>query len=308
MWHPLRWTVAACLWFVAPSAFAEVNGEAAPPLSVSGVCPKAISVQSVLKTLLPPERLRDADAASTVSDLGDAYVVTVGERAKRYSDPIHDCSERARIAAAFIALALDAQAPPSGASAPASAATSSAATPPPRSQWLVRVDARGALQVAPQDGLVAPGVALRFAARSGTLGVSATCGWLAPTSLSLPGESGTALLERFPCSVGPMLRFGAAADRLELNLEGGAALGALVVNGQRFASNNDSARFEVGARLAFDAALHFDPQGTGLSPVVGLEMTYFPAPYDLDVTPRGPVTKAPSVWTGLTVGLCWSAL
>lgn len=311
--HPLLWTGAVCLGFVASRASGEDTAGGPSSPSVSGTCPEAASVQAVLKTLLPPARLADADSAATVSDLGNAYVVTVGERAKRYSDPLHDCGERARVAAAFIALALDAQrAPASSASAtpPAPIAPpSTASIPPAPSPLRLRVDARGNLQVAPQSGLVAPGIAFRFAARSGAFGVSATCGWLAPISMTLPGESGTAQIERFPCSVGPMLRAAVADDRLELGFEGGAALGALLVSGQGFTTSNpESARFEAGVRLAFDAALHFDTRATGLSPVLGLEVTYFPAAYDLDVNPHGTVTTAPSLWAGITAGVCWSAL
>ena len=151
-----------------------------------------------------------------------------------------------------------------------------------------------------------PGAALRVAAGSGPWGVSALCGWLAQTPMSLPGERGTVILERFPCALGPTLRLLAADGRIEFNFDGGAALGALLVTGQGFTPSYGNTRFEVGARVAVDAALHWDAQRTGFSPVVGIEASYFPVPYDLDVRPRVSVSQAPQLWAALTAGVCWN--
>jgi hypothetical protein len=76
----------------------------------------------------------------TVTDRGDSYVVDVGGRTKMYADPARNCRERARVSAAFIALALAPETAPAGSSAstssssPSSAsssASSSSETPPP---------------------------------------------------------------------------------------------------------------------------------------------------------------------------------
>jgi hypothetical protein len=292
----------------------------------------------LLLTLLPAPVAGAPVATAAVSDLGDAYVVSVGERVKKYADSARDCADRARVAAAFIALVLapatapEGQPPPNPTTAapaptvaptvrPPVAPVQDGATPAPPGRvpnqsaiatsavargWL-RVDARGALEVAPETGLFAPGAALRVAAGSGAFGAHAVCGWLAPAPIALPGESGSVLLERFPCATGPTLRLLSGGGWLEVQLDAGAALGAALAHGRAFVTSYDAARFELGARIAVDAAMHLGTRPAGFAPIVGLEATYYPMVYSLDVTPRGTLSHTPYAWVGLTAGICWSA-
>jgi hypothetical protein len=275
----------------------------------------------VLATLLPPSFSNAPVATATVSDDGGTYLVTVGERVKEYADSARDCAERARIAAAFIAfsLSLDVQ-PAAGTTTSATVPTAGpppapppvvTAAPPSRTEKWLRVDARGTLEIAPQDGLLAPGAEARIAAGQGRFGAHALCGWLSGTSMSLPGETGRVLLERFPCAAGPTLRLFPSGTPLplpplEVSVDAGVALGAVRTSGRSFATNYVSARFEVGARIAVDAALHLGRHPAGFAPVVGLAATYYPMAYDLDVTPRTSVGRTPNLWAGLTAGVCWS--
>jgi hypothetical protein len=323
--HLLLWTGGTCIGIAAPRVSAQ--SAAGPPalVAVSGACPESTAVQSVLSTLLPAGISARSTATASVSDLGDAYLVAVGARLKKYPDSARDCAERARVAAAFIALALALDAEPAASTkkttdsppirSPAVARPPGApplSSVPSRTWW--RLAAQGALEVAPRDGLAAPGASLRFAAGGNVWGVHAVCGWFSGASMSLPGERGSVLLGRFPCAAGPTLRFLLGTDRLEINLDAGVALGAVQAGGRGFATNYDSARLELGARVGANAALYFSPRRTGFAPIVGLEATYYPMVYQLDVAhgdqpnalPRGVVAHTPSVWVGVTAGLCWS--
>jgi hypothetical protein len=327
--HLLLWIGGACLGFVAPRASAQIVAERWPVVTVSGACPESSAVQKVLLTLLPAPVSGGLIVTVDVSDLGDAFVVAVGERVKKYADSTRDCAERARVAAAFIALVLAPEAQPSpsptntspaAAVPPPVASVRDGATPAPPGSgpdggtmatpavsrgWL-RVDARGALEVAPESGLFAPGAMLRIAAGRNAFGAHAVCGWLAQTSVGLRGETGRVLLERFPCAAGPTLRLLPGGGRLEVQLDAGIALGAVLASGRDFASSYDAARLEIGARVAVDAALHVDTRRTGFVPIVGVEATYYPTVYGLDVMFLGALSHTPYAWVGFTAGIGWN--
>ena len=307
------------------SAQPSAQSTAGPaPVVVSGKCPESSAVEKLLSTLLPARAPAATPVEVTVSDLGDTYLVAAGARAKTYTDPSRDCAERARVASAFIAHALAPEAPPALSASPPPPPRPPAPPPPvpapplsdltPR-RW-VRVDTRGAIGVAPQDGLVAPGAELGVTAgwiASGwtLLGGHAMCGWSSGATMDISAGGAGVLIERFPCAVGPMVRLfpgarGGGEGRLEVDVDPGLALGAGVVSGRGLTTTFQSARLEIGARLALDAAWHFGAPRAGWGPVLGVEATYYPAPYDLDVTPRGTVARTPTVWAGFTAGVCWT--
>jgi hypothetical protein len=251
-----------------------------------------------------------AAASISVSDLGDSYAVTVGARTKTYVDPLHDCVERARITAAFVALVLA----PEAAAAPVPAPTAPPPPPPlpttptpvpPAGRWL-RMDARATLEIAPQGGLVAPGAAIAVVAGRGTFGAHATCAWSSTTSIGVATDAGSVAIERVPCALGPVARVFPASGRLEIDVDPGLAIGALLADGRGFASTSRAARLEVGARLGIDAAWHLGSRRHGFAPILGVDVTYYPAAYDLDVISRGTVATSPNVWAGVTAGVCWT--
>ncbi len=292
----------------ALSGGTDAHARGDPAVTVSGACPEPAALDRVLATLLPASTGPRPDAPITVSDLGDTYRVSVGGRAKTYADPSRDCTERARVAAAFIALALSPDAPPAPAATPPAPAPPAPPPPPPPvtvpGRWL-RVDARGAVGVAPEDGLVTAGAALSVAAGSRIFGGHLACGWLAAVPLSL-SDGTSVLIERFPCALGPTARIFPRPNRLEVDFEPGLALGALVASGRGFTTTFQSARLEVGARVAVDATLHLGPSRSGIAPVLGLEATVYPVAYDLDVGSRGTVAQSPRFWAGVTAGVCWT--
>jgi hypothetical protein len=105
--------------------------------------------------------------------------------------------------------------------------------------------------------------------------------------------------------MGPAARW--RAMPFDLDLKAGIALGAMRAIGHGFQTAYDSARLEVGARLAIDAALHVSPSAF-LTPVAGLEATYYPVPYHLFESPHGVVASTPALWIGAAAGVRWNAL
>lgn len=284
-----------------------------PDVAVDGTCPTPEAVETVLRSLLPATQPSGAPAHATVVDRGDSFVVSVDSRTKTYSDLDRNCVQRARIAAAFIALALgppplalenEPPAPPSP-KPPLSSQdyALTAGRSKPRA-WL-HFGVRGAIQVSSPLGLTTPGVAFDVAAGWGSFGAEAMCAWLANADVS-PSRGGVVSLQRTACAVGPMTRFFVASP-VETDLKVGLALGTLRADGQGFATSHGSLRLEVGARLAFDASLRLS-QGARVSPTAGLEITYYPLPYDLVVSPRGVVARTSTVWAGATAGVRWNAL
>ena len=79
-----------------------------PPIETSGSCPSAEEVSATIAPLvasLPAQRL--AEGAARVADLGDRFEVAAAGQKSQYVDAARDCAERARVAAVFIALALN---------------------------------------------------------------------------------------------------------------------------------------------------------------------------------------------------------
>ena len=311
--HRLLWIGGASVAVAAPASVAQ-GTDTAPPVAVEGACPTQPAVLTVLQSLLPSSGAAAAPASASVADRGAAYVVVVGDRTKTYPDADRNCDERARIAAAFIALALEPDSePPKSERAPPPAPV--AAPVPddrvpetaraPLPTWL-RLDGVGAFEVSSPLGLGSPGVALEAAAGRGAWGAWAACAWIDAATLRLAAAGESVRLERFPCAIGPAARL-LVTRVVETELKAGVALGAMRAAGQGFAMAYSSERLEVGARVAIDAAFYLSP-GAHLGPVAGLEVTYYPVPYHLALAPGGVVASTPTVWAGVTAGLRWNAL
>jgi hypothetical protein len=308
--HRLPCIGGACVALAAPGAAAQ--GAFVPTVTVEGACPNQEAVQTVLRSLLPAADRAAASAGATIVDRGDSFVVVSGGRTKAYPDPDRNCAQRARIAAAFIALVLEPGPVPSEsepvAPPPAAPPRQEDRTPAPRRSaalpW-VRLAVRGAFQVSSPLGLTSPGVAVDVAGGWGSFGGEAACAWIAGAEVPLV-HGKTALLERVPCALGPVVRF-FVGPRVETDLKVGLALGVLRAGGQGPAARYGGARLEAGARLAIDASLRLSPDAHFV-PVAGVEVTYYPVPYDLVVAPTSVVASTPSVWAGATAGVCWNVL
>ena len=303
--RPLAYLGGACIAWSAPLAVAE----GAPPVAVEGTCPGRDVVEAVLGSMLPAADPK-APAAATVTDRGDAFVVAVNGRTKTYPDPERNCPQRARIAAAFIALVLEPGGSDEAEPAPAEPKRESgpreehAATSPSTTQPWLHVAVRGDIEVSSSPGFASPGVDLDLGAAWGSFGAEISCAWVAPGEIALSG-GGTAVLSRIPCSLGPVVRV--TGTPVQVDLKVGLDLGSVRADGQGLARSHGAARLEAGARFAVDAS--FRPsRGARVWPVAGLQISYYPVPYDLVVTPQGVVASTPGLWAGATAGVGFGAL
>jgi hypothetical protein len=294
-------------------ASAAQGTDGGPFVAVDGSCPSQQAVLTVLQSLLPSAGVAGAPTGASVGDRGAAYVVAVGDRTKTYPDADRNCDQRARIAAAFIALALEPgpvplqperMAPPAPVATPAPGDRLPQAPPSSGVTW-ARLDGVGAFEVSSPLGLGSPGLGLEIAAGRGAWGVWAACTWIGAATMRLAVAGESLRLERFPCAIGPAALLWTRV--LETEMKAGLALGAVRAAGEGFATVYSSERLEVGARLAIDAALHLSPNAR-LEPVAGLEVTYYPVPYHLVRAPGGIVASTPTLWAGVTAGLRWNAL
>jgi hypothetical protein len=300
---------------VASATFAALGAAAQPasPPEVTGEsrCPDLPAVQEVLATLLSATEATEPSSIE-ISDLGSRYRVSVGDRAKTYLDPHRNCAERVRIAAAFIALALN----PEDARSPVESEHPSPVAPPdveapavhaPSRRIAARVQAGAAMQSAPELGAIAFGASARAAATWTPLGMYASCAWLSSGTTVLAGTEAAVVFERVPCSVGATLALLPPGDRVELDVDAGAAIGALHVAGRGLATDSAATRLELGGRAALQMGVHIGPPATALFPVIGIEATVLPMAYDFEVTPRGSVGQTPRWWAGAIAGLCWKS-
>jgi hypothetical protein len=344
--------IAASLWLSALGASAIgrpalAESQGLPTVVVTGSCPTRSAIDGVLSTMSPadasysPPHKTDGPA---VEDLGPRYRVAVGEHGKIYADPARDCVERARVAAAFIALALDlvpANSNTTGrASGAGTAASGRAVVPtdshpqvappepprasawdgygpdapsggsPPRTHLRWQVDVRSAVQVDVDDSLITPGVVVGITGRYGLLAGRAACGWYPGVPLQLAGRDSTVVLERVPCSLGVAVKLGTLPS-MENDIEAGISIGTIQASGQGFAvETSPSTRFEVGARLALGSTIVLDPESRLPAVVLGVEASAFPQRYDLQVDRNGvlsEVGQTPTLWIGATAGLVWPA-
>jgi len=318
MRSPVTLYVAIGVWLAAcreSSSWAQPASEPWPRVVASGTCPDAGAVRSLLATLVPPARAAATPIAPAagVTDLGAEYVVALGERSKTYADSARDCAQRARVAAAFIALALlpeEGPSPSGAAPTPSNVRAPERPTLPPPARGLaawMSLDARGALAIGLPTTLVAPGILIRAAGGRETLGAHASCGWFFGASATFAGEAGSVLVERLACDAGMTGRLFWLGGRFETALDAGIAVGLLRATGRGFSSSYAASRTELGGRIAVDTALHLDGGSPGLLPIVGLEVTAYATSYDFDVTPQGIVGRAPVVWSAVTAGVRWSA-
>ena len=277
-----------------PSAL-EVGGS-------EGGCPAAADVASKLARLLPgvtvtahaAGRPGEAEAAAgralvQVEDLGERFSISVAGATREMADGKRRCAERAHRAAVVAALALappwvdlpQREGPP-GAAAPLS----------------LFLEAAGALDAAPGNGLSTGGGALRFSVHGERLGASLGAALTAPVTMDLTGAR-------------------ARIGRLELDLSGralwqrrwfhwgfdlGVAATVLWVEGRDVPGPAHATRLEPGLRAAtfvrFCAA-------SRLMPFLALEAIAAPRRYDLVVEPTGVAGKTPWLWVGGLAGVAF---
>jgi hypothetical protein len=111
----LAWLVAAASCALGTARADELRVQVS-----GGACPDAGLVEQKLAPLLPDRTLVIGEAAegatsaslpgsarAAVHDRGPRYLIEVAGRSRQVDDPARDCTERARVAAVFIALNVD---------------------------------------------------------------------------------------------------------------------------------------------------------------------------------------------------------
>jgi hypothetical protein len=243
-----------------------------------------------------------------IVDLGDAFEVTAGGQAQQYADAARDCAERARVAAVFVALALN---PPSLALPPAPAPAPAVGPgpvqpiepPPARRQSWISVGLAARLDGAVGGGAnttggTSAGGEIEVALGRGSIGVEATAGVVTSTETAIGsvrvGE------RRFPCSLSAALRRRTTAH-LEVRAGLGLSLTPLTLRGQGLDSTLPVTRLDVGARLAIELRV----VELALAPFASLHLEYFPRTYDIAVDPLGDIGTTAPFQIGLSLGMAF---
>jgi len=291
------------------------HADAPPSLRVmgqDGACPSPKQVATVLERMLPRTKVTaDAGAITaaevTVSDQGPRFRVNVGGQTRSFDDGAHQCAERARHAAVFIALVLDPPAiaePSSEAPAASPAAAPTAAPPPPKAPerrpdgWRWDAALGAVVLVAPQaehrQTAVAQGIAAFVRSKRGIhwgLGVGVAHG-------ELRFDVATADAWWIPIDVA--LGFSTRGGSWELGAEMGPNASILSIAGKDLKQAQRQIRVEVGGRGAAWSRFWFTEK---FAAFLSASAVVRPYPYVLDIDPRGGIGEMPAVWLDASAGV-----
>ena len=289
---------------VGPSNAPKIEGE-----QISG-CPTREAVAAALSPALVHLR-PNADplpADFRLVDLGDAFEVAAGGQVQRYADAGHDCAARARVAAVFVALAmnplsLEAPRPPPAVPPPVIQKPPPAAREP-EGNWL-SVGAAGRLDGAVGGGGDATsgatvGGELDVALGRGSFGVEASAGLVTSTQNTIASVQVTQ--QRFPCSLSATFRRRASAH-LVVGAALGAALTPFTLHGQGLDTTLPVTRFDAGARFALELRV----ARPALFPFANLHVEYFPRTYEIAVAPLGNIGTTAPLQIGISLGVAFEA-
>jgi hypothetical protein len=292
-----------------PAAGAPEPGGSPPCGAMFGgpsLCPRPDAVWAELGTLVPRDRLdarlRAVSGAGApvvqIFDLGVPYRIVAAGRVREYRDETRDCAYRARIAAVFVALAIDPAElsieppPPPRLPAPPAAPTPA---PAPRPAARLELAATGQVGIGPGEVSATGGLAVRGAFGRGRLALVAGTEVLAPSDFAL---GGVRLRQwRLPVDVG--LRGQLDGQRLQPYGEIGLGLALLSERALSLADSNGGTSLEIGARLT--AGLRLATRGR-LAPFIALGGELVPSPPQLFALPRGVLGHTPVVWVGAAIG------
>jgi hypothetical protein len=289
-----------------------------PPSSLrivgqGAACPTATQVATVLERMLPRTKVTaDTGPASpadvTVSDEGARFRVTVAGQERSFDDGAHQCAERARHAAVFIALVVDPPAigelpslppslpPPAPAPVPPVDAARSAERQTKRTQWDLALG--GVMLIAPEgrrrETTTAQGIAAFVRGKRGFhLGFGAG---VLRGALRFDVAEADAWWIPIDVAAGLTTRTGG----WEFGAEIGPNASVLSIVGVNLKEARRQVRVEVGGRLSTWSRFWFTKQfGVYLS----AEALVRPFPYVLDIDPRGGIGEMPALWLGASVGV-----
>ena len=274
-------------------------------------CPTPEAVAAALSPALVHIRpnLDPLPSDFRLTDLGDAFEVTVGGQVQRYADATRDCAERARVAAVFVALAmnplsLEPPRPPPPVPRPAVQQTEPPLPRESKRSWLsvgvaARLDAAVGGSSDATSGATAGGE-LDFAFGRGSFGIEASAGLVTATQNTI--ASVQISQQRFPCSLSAVVRRRAGAH-LEVGAALGAALTPFTLHGHGLDMTLPVTRFDAGARLALELRV----ARTALAPFANLHVEYFPRTYEIAVAPLGIIATTEPLQIGLSVGVAFES-
>ncbi len=286
------------------------------PLDASSViggpssCPRPDAVWSELVTLVPPERLEARLRTATrgkaplveIVDLGVPYRILAAGQVREYRDDSRDCAYRARIAAVFVALAIDpAQLAMLPAPAPPAPPPPLPQTAPPPFDDLQSPRARldlGATVVGglgPEDHVGQVGAELRWSAGRHRVGPEAGVTALLPVDNTVGGVR----LRQWRLPIDAGLRARIAGPRFERYGELGVSAALLSERALDLATSRSQTGVEIGLRLAVGVhAAH-----ARFAPFAALSGELVPVPPAIFALPAGTVGHTPLFWIGATAGL-----
>ncbi len=262
-------------------------------------CPSTRAVWSNVASLIGRERLPQVEPPTSLAtrDLGERYVVAIGERRHEYTDAARDCTQRAQVAAVFVALTL---VPPEFLLPASPLAPVPTLAPVPREPWL-RVELGPSLGVvahAAGEVNVLVGGALRVAVGGGRVVAVGGAGASLPTTSTIGGVR--VREQRVPFELGARLRWRRPAATLpwELGLEAGAVMTALRINAL---GGSTKTVVDWGARAGAILSLG----NRRLVPFVGVFADMSFAPRGVALEPDGVIGHASWLRAGATAGVAW---
>jgi hypothetical protein len=291
----------------APAGPAPLEGSSV--IGGPSSCPRPDAVWSELVTLVPPERLearlRTATRGKTplveIVDLGVPYRILAAGQVREYRDDSRDCAYRARIAAVFVALAID----PAQLAMPPAPAPQAAARPTPQTAPLpvdalpsprARLDLGATIVggLGPEDRVGQVGAELRWSAGRRRLGPEAGVTVLLPVDNTVGGVR----LRQWRLPIDAGLRARIAGPRFERYGELGVSAALLSERALDLATSRSQTGLELGLRLAVGVhASH-----TRFGPFAALSGELVPAPPAVFALPQGTVGHTPIFWIGATAG------
>jgi hypothetical protein len=252
-------------------------------------------------------QLLEAKSRVTIVETGDDYRVSVktdeGTVERTYTDPSHDCPQRARFAAAFIVLAL--MPPRIGDERPRT--TVPKASEPPRTEpsppvdrgpAVVRLEIGGIVETTPPVADAPPmthwGPDLRARLGSGPVAAVLGLGFMPQVEFSQRGVRAKNL--RIPAMIGVRTR--TLTGAFEIGVDLGLALALERYQGTSSHATSSAEQFHAGAGLGAIVSTR-----TRLAPFIAVRTTYFPLSRELSTMPQGVFAHTPRLWIGAALGL-----
>ena len=296
----------------APPAPAAPSIDPASAIGGPSACPRPDAVWAELVTLVPHERLAARLGAVAggqtpvveIVDLGVRYRVLAAGQVREYQDESHDCAYRARIAAVFVALALDPAelAPPPPPPVAPVPPPPPVVTPPAELPPAARLDLGATVLggVGPDDRVGQLGLELRWSGGHHAIGPEAGAMALLPVDNTVGGVR--LRQRRVPVDAGVRVR--SAGPRVERYGELSVAAALISERALDLANPRSQTALELGLR----AAVGVHATRGRLAPFAALSAELVPWPPSVFALPAGTVGHTPLLWIGATAGASLSFL